>query len=172
MDPVTRQKYSLLHPPPPPHTHTPHPKLGHRYIVHTPSLKTNKNLLLFLYNYTTLVACREIQVALPGYSTGAVRAALPIAISVHNVFMCPNHDRPEEQRYPLPSVCTMSSCVQTMIGLKSSATHCHQRVQCLHVSKPCYGCQCLRFLTRAQTLMQAIAQRGMYGCHKRVCAES
>ena len=45
-------------------------------------------------------------------------------------------------------------------GRQSSATHSYQCVQCFPVSKHCYGCQCLGFLTCAQLLMYATAHEG------------
>ena len=43
---------------------------------------------------------------------------------------------------------------------KSSATHSYQCVQNFCVSKQWHGCQCLGFLTCAQTLMHVIAHGG------------
>ena len=53
---------------------------------------------------------------------------------------------------------------------KSSATHCYQCVQYFPVSKQCYCCQCLGFLTCTHRLMRAIAHWGCtdYGHRKRV----
>ena len=48
----------------------------------------------------------------------------------------------------------------TVTWVRRSTTHCYQRVQHFPVSKYCYGCQCLGFVTRAQLLMHAVAHRG------------
>ena len=48
-------------------------------------------LLFFVFFFVLHCAFREIWVHLPGYSTAAARAALPIPASVCNVFVCPNN---------------------------------------------------------------------------------
>ena len=57
---------------------------------------------------------------------------------------------------------------------KSSATHSHQCEQYFHVSKQCYGNQCMGFLTRTQMLLhrEVVGIWGLCRHCKRVCTGS
>ena len=109
-----------------------------------------------------IVLVHTVFVTTPGWQTGPSILCLLDSMSTTTTKV----SKSWVSRYLL--LCTSLSLVENLGHLtwvrrsshKTSTTHSYQFVEVFRLSEQWYGCQCLRFLTRAQMLMHVISQRG------------